>query len=628
MRDSSLLKHLSASSIVTATCVLGLVYFGREVLEPLALATILSLAIAPLIRSLRRIGLPQYPATLLSVLALGTCVVGVGIVLFFQVIAVTTELPRYRAAIRTKVASVRELTERPFVRLEAELNSVNPQATAGGTGRRGMTTITVSPTQPLPVEIRAPRLTAQAALARMFSTLWGPLGETGLVMVLLVFISVEHESLRDRLVRLAGQDDVGRTIKTLGDAAAGVSRFFLSQLLVNATFGTLIGVVLWLAGVPHAPLWGALSAILRFVPYLGIMAAGLVISVFVAAIDPGWRLAVSCMALFAGLEIVVANVVEPKIYGHSSGLSPLAVIVSAVFWGAMWGPVGLLLSTPLTLCLVVAGRHLRGLEPITILLGDAPSISGAQRFYQRVLAGDTNTILSDAYAYLRRSSFARYCDQVLLPGLALATSDYRDGRMDAAQVAAIRAIIATVASTLTPESGPPERVRRRRDVSLLDTGLGAHLRQMRMERHGRWQGSLDVPSRSVVLCASLPAERDEALSELLVRALREARIDARSTVVDPRDPNVGPDRPDLISTVLLPYPLDETLELWLATVDELHTRLPDALLGALRLADERSTVSVALVEKHVDIVLRSFEEALAFVAPERGAKGGKNELST
>jgi predicted PurR-regulated permease PerM len=621
MRDSPLFKHLHAGSIVTATCVLGLIYVGRDVLEPLALATILSLAIAPLIRSLRRIGLPQFPATLLSVLALSTCVVGISIVLFFQIKGVTDDLPRYRAAIRTKVSAVREMTERPFARLEAELNSVASQGSGPLAGRRTMTTITVRPDQPLPVEIRAPRLTTQDALARMFSMAWGPLGETGLVLVLLVFISLEHESLRNRLVRLAGEDDVSRTIKTLGDAAQGVSRFFLSQLLVNLTFGTLIGLVLWMAGVPHPALWGALSGVLRFVPYLGIMAAGVVISVFVAAIDPGWTLAISCMALFAGLELFVANVVEPKVYGHSSGLSPLAVIVSAVFWGAMWGPVGLLLSTPLTLCLVVAGRHLHALEPVTILLGDAPNISGAQRFYQRVLAGDTNTIMSDAYAYLRRASFARYCDQVLLPGLALAVADMRSGKIDGTQVAAIRIIVATVASTLTPESGPPARTRRRRDVALLDTSIGAHLRQMREERHGRWQGSLDVPSRSVVLCAGLPAERDEALSELLVRALREAEIDARSTVIDPQDPGPGPDHADLVSTVILPYPLDESLELWLAIVDELHARLPDALLAALRVEEGRSTVSMAIVEKHVDIVLRSFEEALAFATPERpGAK--------
>jgi predicted PurR-regulated permease PerM len=619
MRDSILFKHLTPSAIVTACCVLGLLYFGRDVLEPLALAIILSLVIAPLIRSLRRIGLHQVPATLLSVLLVGTCVVGLGIVLGFQLVAVTGDLPKYRAAIRTKVAAVRELTERPFARLQAELTAVQPQERNVISGRRGMNTVVVSPTQPLPVEIRPPRLTTQDSLARLFSMAWGPLGEAGLVLVLLVFMSLEHESLRDRVIRLAGQAEVNRTIRTLGDAAQGVSRFFFSQFVVNITFGILIGLLLWLAGVPHAGLWGALSGMLRFVPYLGVMAAGIVISVFVAAIDPGWRLALSCIALFVSLELFVANVVEPKVYGHSSGLSPLAVIISAVFWGAMWGPVGLLLSTPLTLCLVVAGRHVNGLEAVTILLGDAPSVTGAQRLYQRVLTADTDTILRDAHAYLRRASFARYCDQVLLPGLALAAADMRAGRIDAVQLDTMRATIAQVASTLTPESGAPVRSRRRRDVSLLDANLGGHLRQMREARQGRWQGSLDVPARSIVLCAALPTERDEIISELLVGSLREGEIDARSTVVGTVDqPSL--DKAALISTVFLVYPLEDNLATWQAAATDLRTHLPHALLAATRLPFDQSTVAQAGIEDHVDIVVRSFEEALAFVAPERAAR--------
>jgi len=444
------------------------------------------------------------------------------------------------------------------------------------------------------------------------------------VLVLLVFISLEHESLRDRLVRLAGQAEVSRTIQTLADAAGGVSRFFFSQFIVNATFGTLIGVVLWGAGVPHAALWGALSGVLRFVPYLGIGAAGLTIALFVAAIDPGWSLAVFCIVLFVVLELFVANVVEPKIYGHSSGMSPLAVIVSAVFWGAMWGPVGLLLSTPLTLCLVMAGRHVRGLEPVTILLGDAPSVSGAQRFYQRLLAGDSVSIVRDAHPYLRRASFARYCDKILLPGLALAAADYRAGKVDADQMARLRAAVAEVAVELTPESGsaPGKGVRirrRRRDVSLLDASLGKHLRQMRIEREGRWQGSLDVPQQSVVLCAGLAAERDEAMGELLVRSLREAQVDARSVTLNDGDAPDA-DKAAIVSTVFLVYPLEDALDVWLASAAELRARLPQALLATIRLADERSTVPVALVERHVDMVLRSFEEALAFVAPEAEAR--------
>jgi predicted PurR-regulated permease PerM len=617
MRDLSLFKHLNAGSLVTVTCGLGLLYFGREVLEPIALASILSLVIAPLIRSMRRAGLPQLPATLLSVLLATTCLVGIGIVLAFQLVAVTTDLPKYRAAMRTKVAAVREMTERPFARIEAELTAVAPPGTMPATGKRGMTTITISPTQPIPVEIRAPRLTTTGALTRLFSLAWGPIGEAGLVLVLLMFMSLEHESLRDRLIRLGGQTEVSRTIQALADAAQGVSRFFLSQFVVNITFGALIGVVLWAASVPHAALWGALSGLLRFVPYLGIMVAGAIIALFVAAIDPGWTLALSCMVLFVALELLVANIVEPKVYGHSSGLSPLAVIISALFWGAMWGPVGLLLSTPLTLCLVVAGRHVRTLEPVTILLGDAPAVSGAQRFYQRILAGDIAAVLHDAHAFLERSSFARYCDHILLPGIVLATADTRSGKIEKPQEERIRAAIANVAAALTPESGGPPKTRRVREISLLDTNVGAHLRQMREARLGRWQGALDVPAHSVVLCVGLSSLRDDMLSELLVRALREADIDARSFSILAGADNAGPGRADLVSTVFINYPVETMRDQWLEAVANLRAGLPEAILVAIRLPLLDPVLNQAVVEQAVDMVLRTFEEALAFVAPQR-----------
>jgi hypothetical protein len=480
-----------------------------------------------------------------------------------------------------------------------------------------MTTITISPTQPIPVEIRAPRLTTTGALTRLFSLAWGPIGEAGLVLVLLMFMSLEHESLRDRLIRLGGQTEVSRTIQALADAAQGVSRFFLSQFVVNITFGALIGVVLWAASVPHAALWGALSGLLRFVPYLGIMVAGAIIALFVAAIDPGWTLALSCMVLFVALELLVANIVEPKVYGHSSGLSPLAVIISALFWGAMWGPVGLLLSTPLTLCLVVAGRHVRTLEPVTILLGDAPAVSGAQRFYQRILAGDIAAVLHDAHAFLERSSFARYCDHILLPGIVLATADTRSGKIEKPQEERIRAAIANVAAALTPESGGPPKTRRVREISLLDTNVGAHLRQMREARLGRWQGALDVPAHSVVLCVGLSSLRDDMLSELLVRALREADIDARSFSILAGADNAGPGRADLVSTVFINYPVETMRDQWLEAVANLRAGLPEAILVAIRLPLLDPVLNQAVVEQAVDMVLRTFEEALAFVAPQR-----------
>lgn len=610
--------RLTASTVVSATCVVALLYFGREVLEPLALALILSLVLAPLVRSMTRVGLARMPAVLLSVALVATCVGGVGAVLFDQLVTITRDLPQYRAAIKTKVAKVRELVERPITRIEAELSAVAPVPTPAAEAvrvRRG--NLVVNPNQPLPVEVRTPR-TMKDTLGRVINLVWGPIGEAGVVLILLVFILLEQGSLRDRLVRLAGQAEVSRTIRTLGDAAQGVSRFFFSQFIVNATFGTVIGLSLWLAGIPHAILWGVLSGVLRFVPYLGVLLAGTIIAVFVAAIDPGWSLAITCMAIFLAFELVLANFIEPKVYGHSSGLSPLAVIVSALFWGALWGPVGLLLSTPLTLCLVVAGRHVRALAPITILLGDAPNMSDAERFHQRVLAGEADELTKDARAYVRRYSFARYCDHVLLPGLRMAVSDLGTGTIDKAQEARMRAVIANIAETVASASDGSAR-NRRKPVPLLDANIGAHLRQMREARFGRWQGSLDVPLGSIVLCAGLPSERDDFLTELLVRALREGDVDARSLVVGaPIDKPEG-SGPELVSTVFITYPRQDNFEAWRAAVAELRKDLPEALMVTVLLPYDEQLPKRALVEAYVDMILRSFEEGLAFVAPDRGA---------
>jgi predicted PurR-regulated permease PerM len=620
MQENSPFKRLNASVVVTASCLLGLLYFGRDVLQPIALASILSLAIAPLVRRLRRSGLGRMAATMLSVLLVGVCVVGLSTILAFQLVAVATDLPKYRAAIRAKVDSVRVLTERPFALIQAELSAVAPAPPAPPVTRRG-TSLTANANAPIPVEVRAPRVTTRDAIARAFALAWGPVGSAGVVIVLLIFILLEHESLRDRLIRLAGQGETRRTIKALSDATTGVSRFFFSQFIVNVTFGALIGLSLWAAGVPHAALWGVLSGLLRFVPYLGILLAGAVIALFVAAIDPGWKLALSCMSLFVALEMVVANIVEPKVYGQSSGMSPLAIIVSALFWAAIWGPVGLLLSTPLTLCLVVAGRHVRSLELVTTLLGDSPSVNAAERLYQRFLVGDTNAIISDARAYLRNCSFARYCDQILLPGLYMSAADNRTGTLDQAQEARVRSAIADVAATLTPVSSAPARRQRRRDVSLLDGHVGAHLRRMREARLGQWQGSLDVPIHSIVLCCGLRSDRDDLLTELLVRALREVGVDARSVTVGsedaPGEETPGLEKASLVSSVFLAYPIDSTLEAWRKAALELRVALPEALFVTIRLPFDERASHPGAVEDYVDMILRSYEEGLAFVSQEK-----------
>ena len=553
---------------------------------------------------------------MVSVLLVGGCLVALAVVLTFQLVSVTSDLPQYREGIQDKVESVRAMAERPFARLEAELSAVIPQPVpeSARSGKKNSRTAAAAAAAAATPEADT-RMSVRGALRRLFALAWGPIGQAGIVLVLLVFILLEQESLRERLIRLAGLTEMSRTMQALGDAAEGVSRFFFSQFVVNLVFGLIMGAVLAAGGVPHAVLWGALAGVLRFVPYLGALASGLMISVFIAAIDPGWWLALSFLAFYVGLEVIVANFIEPRVYGHSSGLSPLAVIVSALFWGTLWGPIGLLLSTPLTLCLVVAGRHVAALEPITILLGEAPDMTHAERFYQRALAGESEAIIRDARGHLQKQSFAKYCDQILLPGLALAALDLRHGRIEGAQQERLLHSVSQLTEVLTQSPGAPRSLRRRREVPLLNSGVGAHLRELRQARLGRWQGSLDVPQGSVVLCGGLRGERDDLLSELLVHALRVTGIDARSITLDqPEDEQPDTSKAELVSIVFLVYPVREKLEAWMTVVHDLRENLPHALLVTIRPSFFNEEVEATTVKEQVDMVLSSFEEGLAFAS--------------
>ena len=250
---------------------------------------------------------------------------------------------------------------------------------------------------------------------------------------------------------------------------------------------------------------------------------------------------------------------------------------------------------------------------ITILFADMPNTNEAQRFYHRLMSGEADAIIRDAHAYLRKSSFARYCDQILLPGLALGADEYATGRIEKAQQNKVRATIAALAEAVVPTAGSLRKKRERRRISMLDANVGAHLREMRQAHLGRWQGSLDVPPRSITLCAGLPNERDDLLNELFVLSLREVALDARSVSVGTQEDRPGADRSDLVSTVFLTYPLKETLERWQAIAGQFRTRLPQALLVTIRLSPDSRDADQSVVEQSVDMVLRTFEEGVALL---------------
>jgi methylmalonyl-CoA mutase cobalamin-binding subunit len=268
---------------------------------------------------------------------------------------------------------------------------------------------------------------------------------------------MQKEDLRDRFIRVFGSSDLHRTTRAMDDAGQRLSKYFLSQLAVNTSFGIVIGIGLWIIGIPSPAMWGIMAGLLRFVPYIGSLLASVAPAALGAAIDPGWDMAIEVIALFFAVEPFTGYAVEPLLYGHSTGLSPASVIVSAIFWSWIWGPIGLIMSTPLTLILVVMGRHIRSLEFFDVLLGDRPALTPVETFYQRVLANDPDEALSQAETLLQGKPLVAYYDEVVLAGLKLAVADQARGTIDERRAAEMTRTMQSVIRDLDDQAAPMSR---------------------------------------------------------------------------------------------------------------------------------------------------------------------------
>jgi predicted PurR-regulated permease PerM len=438
-------------NVVLAAVIVGALYLGRDFLIPLTLAVLLAFVLAPLVQLLRRARLPRVAAVFLAILLSVCAVAGAGAVIGSQVAALLQDLPKYQATIATKIGQVGGLTTGKLADLTGRLGIKAAQAGHQAAKAAGLTAKAnlKSGTAAAPVEIvQAPPTPLQVA-RQMLAPVLGPLSTAGLVFVVAIFILLQQSDLRDRLIRLIGSSDIYRTTTAMDDAAARLSRYFLSQLGVNTAFGISVGTGLYFIGVPHAVLWGALSALLRFIPYVGALASVGLATGMAAAVDPGWTMVAWTVALFVVVEAVTGQVVEPLVYGHSTGLSPVSVVVAAVFWTWLWGPVGLILSTPLSLCLLVLGRHIPQLEFIEVLLGDRPPLTPVESFYQRILAGDADDILQQAELALKEGPLASYYDQVAVKGLLLATSDARRRVLKRDQLPLVRTAVEALIADLS-----------------------------------------------------------------------------------------------------------------------------------------------------------------------------------
>ena len=448
-----------ALTLITAVVIVGVLYYARDILVPLALAVLLSFALGPLVMLLRRAHLGRALSVAAAVVLAFLIIAGVASLVGSQLAQLADNLPRYQYTVMDKVRSVQDATTGVFGRIPRVLEDLGGEIAKPPPKKQAQPETAPSGEQkeakPIPVEIHQPPPTTLQIIQTIVGPMLDPLATAGIVIIFVVFFLLQREDLRDRFIRLFGARDLHKTTQGLDDGARRVSRYLLVQLSLNAGFGIVIGTGLWLIGVPNPVLWGILAMLLRFVPYIGPLLAALFPAALALAVDPGWSMVLWTVALFLAVEPILGQVVEPFLYGRSTGLSAVAVVVAAAFWTWLWGPVGLLLSTPLTLCLVVIGRHVERLEFLDIILGDRPGLSPEENFYQRILANDPDEAADQAEAYLTEHSLVDYYDQVAMPGLSMAQLDVNRGRLDQEHRARMRDAVLELIDDLSDHADEP-----------------------------------------------------------------------------------------------------------------------------------------------------------------------------
>ncbi|MDH2313263.1 AI-2E family transporter [Methylobacterium brachiatum] len=522
-------------TLAVGVVMVAALYFGREVFIPLVLAVLLSFVLAPVVNLLRRLRFGRIPSVIVAVLLALGIIGGIGAVIGTQVAGLAGNLPQYQATVQRKVAGLQQgwlgQANRVLQKFNHQVHDATRKADAAGT------TAETGPAGDTPkaqlVRVQEPEPSPLALAEKVLGPIVSPLTDVGIVLVVVVFLLMQREDLRNRMIRLFGSSDLHRTTVAMDDAAGRLGTYFLAQLGMNATFGVLVGVGLWFIGVPNPLLWGVFSAIMRFIPYIGAFASGLLPVALAAAVDPGWSMVIETAALFLIAEPVFGQVIEPLLYGHSTGLSPFAVIVSTLFWGFLWGPIGLILATPFTVCLVVLGRHVDSLEFFDVLLGDRPPLTPVENFYQRMLAGDPDEVREVAEAMLKARSLSSYYDEVALKGLQLAANDFARGVVTPAQLENIRGSARSLVEDFEdhPDAEP---ARDDKAVNPSETPTLAERTHTRTEAvPGQAPPREALPEawrgEAPVLCVAGRGPLDEASSAMLAQLLRKHGLGARVT---------------------------------------------------------------------------------------------------
>lgn len=503
------------ATLAIAVIIVSALYIAHEIFVPLALAILLSFALGPLVQLLRRCWLGRVPSIVAAVGLAFLVIFGTGALIGGQLVQLADNLPRYRTNIIDKIQALRGSTtgDGLFGRTSAMLKDLGTEIAkmpSSADSRAPSVPPALPPLaqqkQPLPVEIHQPEPTALQILQSVVGPLLQPLATTGMVIVFVIFFLLQREDLRDRFIRLAGARDLQRTTQALDDAGSRLSRYLLTQIVINSSFGVLIGSGLYLIGIPNALLWGIVAMLLRFVPYIGPVIAALFPAALAVAIDPGWSMLLWTVALFLAVEPVMGQILEPYLYGRSTGLSAVAIIIAAAFWTWLWGPIGLLLSTPLTLCLVVLGRHVEHLKFLDVVFGDTPALTPEEAFYQRILADDPDEAAYHAERLLKERTLAAYYDEVAIKGLALAQGDVNRGVLDHARRVQLKSAVDDIIDDLSDHDDP-----------LLDKDESPPATDQDLVTQN--DGVVAGQSDSTVICVAGRGSLDEAAAAMLAQLL-------------------------------------------------------------------------------------------------------------
>ena len=583
---------------------IAVLYFAREVFMPLAIAVLLTFALAPVVSLIRKTGLPRMPAVIAAVTAAFIAISAFSFVVMTQVGELAQQLPTYQSNILTKIRSAKDtgagsgIVKRITDAVERVGKEISQPEDAGKTLE------SPRPANPILVEIYSPERPIQL-LTSMILPLIGPLATAGLVIVVVIFMLLEREDLRDRFIRLVGYSDLHRTTEALQDAGSRVGRYLLMQLVVNVTYGIPIAIGLWLIGIPNAMLWGALAIILRFVPYIG-PAISMVLPLFLAvAVSPDWSLVLWVAALFLVMELISNNVVEPWLYGSGTGLSPLAIIVAAIFWTWLWGPVGLVLSTPLTVCLVVLGKHVPQFRFFEVLFGSEPVLDPEARLYQRLLANDPDEATDQLDELLEEQTLPEVYGRVAIPALILAERDRARGVMSAEQREGVAATARTLVANLSELAEPRGDQAEEHEASKNGDVAG---------RNGQL---LSLAGRSI-LCLGGRNALDDASAAMLAQVLVHQGADASSAGFADLEAARLRERlaegPDAVLLCLLSR---DSLRHGRFLVRRLKRARPDLRIGLVfwRDADEPRGADESAAALDADFIAHDIEEAVAGLSP-------------